>query len=154
MLDQYCVFRLCLTGLRRGDIVLLSPGTIVPADGRLIDGQVSSLEVDEALLTGESLPVQKASEPLDEPAMPLGDRINMIYGGSQVSKGRARAVITATAMRTELGKIAEAMERQVQSKESGWRAKWHKVQVALGVRGTSPLQIKLVTMRVRKCRSS
>jgi hypothetical protein len=67
----------------------------------------------------------------------------MIYGGSQVTKGRAKAVITATAMNTELGKIAQAMERQVKSKETGWRAKWHRVKVALGVAGTSPLQIKL-----------
>jgi hypothetical protein len=126
-----------------GDIVLLSPGTIIPADGRLLTGHVSSLEVDEALLTGESLPVAKISEAFSEADIPLGDRLNMVYGGSQVTKGRGKAVVVATGMDTELGKIAEAMERQVKTKETGWRKRWYRFKVALGVAGTSPLQIKL-----------
>lgn len=126
-----------------GDIVLLSPGTIIPADGRLLTGHVSSLEVDEALLTGESLPVAKIAEAFSEADIPLGDRLNMVYGGSQVTKGRGKAVIVATGMDTELGKIAEAMERQVKTKETGWRKRWYRFKVALGVAGTSPLQIKL-----------
>lgn len=127
-----------------GDIILLTPGSIVPADGRLLEGFVSNLESDEALLTGESLPVAKQSEPFDDPDIPLGDRLNMVYAGSQITKGRARAVVISTGMNTELGKIAQAIERKVKPTETGWKAKWYKVQVALGVKGTTPLQMKYV----------
>lgn len=125
-----------------GDIVLLSPGSIVPADGRLLVDSVSNLETDEALLTGESLPVSKNSDMGEKEDMPIGDRLNMIYAGSQVTKGRARAVVVGTAMNTELGKIAAALERKASVKEKGWKARWHKIMVGLGLRETTPLQIK------------
>jgi magnesium-transporting ATPase (P-type) len=86
--------------------------------------------------------VAKQSEPFDDPDIPLGDRLNMVYAGSQITKGRARAVVIATGMNTELGKIAQAIERKVKPTETGWKAKWYKVQVALGVKGTTPLQMK------------
>lgn len=126
-----------------GDIILLSPGSIVPADGRLLTGFVSNLEIDEALLTGESLPVAKDPAALNTPDCPLGDRINMVYAGSQVSKGRARAIVVTTGMNTELGKIAEAIEKKVNPAGEGWAGRWYKVKVALGVAGTTPLQMKL-----------
>jgi len=125
-----------------GDIMLMSPGSIVAADGRLLEGSVSNLETDEALLTGESLPVAKNADISETGDMPIGDRLCMVYAGSQVTKGRARCIVVGTAMNTELGKIAEAIERKVETKEKGWKAKWHKVMVGLGLRETTPLQIK------------
>src|ERR671918_87606 len=86
-----------------GDILVLGEGDAVSADGRLL--QVASLAVAEASLTGESEPVLKASSPLPEPA-PLGDRVNMVFSGTAVTRGRGRAVVTATGMRTESGRIA------------------------------------------------
>lgn len=133
--------------MSRGDICVIKIGDVTPADGRLIPGHISSLECDEALLTGESLPVLKTTEPLDDPDCPVGDRTNMVYSGSQISKGRARCVIVATGMQTELGKIAEAMQRKEKRSETGLAAKWYKFKVILGVAGTSPLQIKCVAIR-------
>ena len=94
-----------------GDVVLLEAGDAVPADGRLIE--VNSLQVEEAALTGESVPVQKLLGALNlSPGgeTPLGDRTNMVYMGSTVAYGRGMAVLTATGMDTEMGKIADALE--------------------------------------------
>lgn len=66
----------------------------------------------------------------------------MVFNGSQVTKGRARCLVVATGMGTELGKIAEAMERKEKIKETGWRARLYKVKVAMGIAGTTPLQVK------------
>lgn len=94
-----------------GDIVLLEAGDAVPADGRMIEN--ASLKIEEAALTGESVPVNKTLETLGLTAgqedIPLGDRKNMCYMGSTVVYGRGRAVITATGMDTEMGKIAGAL---------------------------------------------
>jgi Ca2+-transporting ATPase len=90
-----------------GDIVVLSGGDLVPADLRLLD--VAELHVDESLLTGESVPVAKHAARLHA-ATPLAERANMAYRGSAVTKGTARAVVVATGMRTELGRIAELTE--------------------------------------------
>jgi len=90
-----------------GDIVLLESGDRVPADMRLLDSH--NLEIDESLLTGESLAVVKdAGSVLDEETV-LGDRVNMAYAGSHVNRGRARGVVVATAFATELGAIAESV---------------------------------------------
>ncbi len=108
-----------------GDVVLLEAGDAVPADGRLL--QSASLKIEEAALTGESVPVNKEVEPipLDSGAkdVPLGDRKNMVYMGSTVVYGRGTAVITGTGMDTEMGKIADAL--------------------ANAQEGQTPLQIKL-----------
>ena len=90
-----------------GDVVLLEAGDAVPADGRLLES--ASLKIEEAALTGESVPVNKVIEVLgvDTTAdVPLGDRKNMCYMGSTVVYGRGKAVITRTGMETEMGKIA------------------------------------------------
>ena len=94
-----------------GDVVVLEAGDSVPADGRLLES--ASLKIEEAALTGESVPVTKAVQLLGlapgQQDVPLGDRKNMCYMGSTVVYGRGRAVITATGMHTEMGKIAGAL---------------------------------------------
>lgn len=93
-----------------GDIVILEAGDSVPADGRIIE--CASMKVEEAALTGESVPVNKTDAALDlgeQKDIPLGDRKNMIYMGSTVVYGRGKAVITGTGMNTEMGKIAHAL---------------------------------------------
>ncbi|MDO4283773.1 MAG: cation-translocating P-type ATPase [Eubacteriales bacterium] len=91
-----------------GDVVLLEAGDSVPADGRLLEA--ASLKIEEAALTGESVPVNKAIRALTlsegEQEIPLGDRKNMAYMGSTVVYGRGRMVVTDTGMTTEMGKIA------------------------------------------------
>jgi len=126
-----------------GDIVLVKIGDIVPADCRVIPEFLAGLECDEALLTGESLPSVKTTEPISDPVCPVGDRTCMIYSGSQAVKGRVRAVCVATGMQSELGKISEAMNRKAESNKKGFAARWHKVKAFLGVVDTTPLQIKL-----------
>ena len=91
-----------------GDVVLLEAGDAVPADGRIIES--ASLKIEEAALTGESVPVNKMLDALGaaqkQADVPLGDRKNMCYMGSTVVYGRGKTVITATGMSTEMGKIA------------------------------------------------
>lgn len=108
-----------------GDVVLLEAGDAVPADGRLIEN--ASLKIEEAALTGESVPVTKFIDLInltgEAKDIPLGDRKNMVYMGSTVVYGRGKAVITDTGMDTEMGKIADAL--------------------ANAGEGQTPLQIKL-----------
>ena len=110
-----------------GDVVILEAGDSVPADGRIIE--CASMKVEEAALTGESVPVDKTADAMELGAdkdVPLGDRKNMVYMGSTVVYGRGAAVICATGMDTEMGKIADAL---AQAKE-----------------GKTPLQIKLAQL--------
>ncbi len=108
-----------------GDIVLLEAGDAVPADGRLLES--ASLKIEEAALTGESVPVSKFIDLINlregGKDVPLGDRKNMVYMGSSVAYGRGSAVIAATGMDTEMGKIAGAL--------------------ATAREGQTPLQLKL-----------
>lgn len=96
-----------------GDIILLEAGDAVPADARILEN--ASLKVEEAALTGESVPVTKFIDIINlkegELDVPLGDRKNMLYMGSTVVYGRGTAVVTATGMNTEMGKIAGALQQ-------------------------------------------
>ena len=110
-----------------GDVVLLEAGDAVPADGRIIE--CASMKIEEAALTGERVPVTKTTDGLyagEAKDVPLGDRKNMVYMGSTVVYGRGAAVICATGMDTEMGKIADAL---AQAQE-----------------GKTPLQIKLTQL--------
>ncbi|HEX2115461.1 MAG TPA: cation-translocating P-type ATPase [Alphaproteobacteria bacterium] len=96
-----------------GDILVLEAGDRIPADGRIIEQH--SLQCDEAPLTGESLPVTKDLNAVREDA-PVGDRKNMVFTGTTVTYGRAKAVVCGTGMRTEFGKIAEEVAAVSQEK--------------------------------------
>lgn len=111
-----------------GDVVLLEAGDAVPADGRIIEN--ASLKIEEATLTGESVPVSKFIDIIDlaeaQTDVPLGDRKNMAYMGSTVVYGRGAMIVTATGMDTEMGKIADALAKAED--------------------GQTPLQIKLTQL--------
>lgn len=92
------------TQLVKGDIVLLEAGDVVPADLRLVLDK--NLKIEEAALTGESVPVEKKSKVIEATDVALGDRINMAYSNTNVTYGRGEGVVVATAMDTEVGKIA------------------------------------------------
>ncbi len=93
-----------------GDIILLESGDFVPADARLLKS--TSLKSEESALTGESVPSEKDAEaPVDEKA-PIGDRHNMVFSGCSITYGTAVAVVTATGMDTEMGKIANLLDSE------------------------------------------
>lgn len=87
-----------------GDVILLQLGSIVPADARLISS--TNLQVDESALTGESEPSEKSSDILLQGTVPLGDQLNMVFSGCHVTSGHGAAIVTATGMHSEMGKIA------------------------------------------------
>jgi Ca2+-transporting ATPase len=91
-----------------GDVILLHTGDRIPADARVIEA--INLQVEEAALTGESVPVEKHTRSLDNDDLPVGDRKNMVYAGTAVTYGRGRALVTATGMQTEFGKIAQMLQ--------------------------------------------
>ncbi len=110
-----------------GDIIVLEAGDAVPADARIIE--CASMKIEEAALTGESVPVTKEDDSLSAPEsgdVSLGDRKNMVFMGSTVVYGRGKAVVVATGMDTEMGKIADAL--------------------ASAQEGKTPLQIKLASL--------
>ena len=90
-----------------GDIILIEEGDTIPADGRLIES--AALQTAEAALTGESLPVTKDTAPIQD-EVPLGDRDNMVFSGTAATYGHGKAVVTATGMSTEMGRIAGLLE--------------------------------------------
>jgi Ca2+-transporting ATPase len=98
------------TDLVPGDIVILETGDFVPADIRLIE--TSNLKVEEAALTGESVPVDKQSTALQDEDIPLGDRINMAYSGSTVTYGRGMGIVVETGMSTQMGAIAQMIKME------------------------------------------
>ena len=104
--------RLESTHLVPGDILLLEAGDYVPADGRIL--WAAGLQTDESAMTGESLPVHKRAGDGLPPDTPLAERKNMVIGGTVVTGGRAKVVVTATGMQTEMGKIAGLLLRQGQ----------------------------------------
>jgi P-type Na+/K+ transporter len=136
-----------------GDIVELRTGQVVPADLRLF--YTSNLEIDESLLTGESLAVLKATDILtsvdgDDP--PLGDCYNLAYSGTIVTKGRAKGIVYASGMNSEIGRIAEALgdHNNKSNKISIATNKRTRLMIlikkVLGLYNTSPLQTKLTKL--------
>ncbi|MGM0401620.1 MAG: cation-translocating P-type ATPase [Chloroflexota bacterium] len=99
--------RVPATQIVPGDVIMLDAGAKVPADARLFEAV--NLEVDEAMLTGESTAVRKTVEPL-EGELPTAERTNLVYGGTMVTSGRGRAVVYATGVQTEMGKIATLIQ--------------------------------------------
>jgi P-type Ca2+ transporter type 2C len=96
-----------------GDIVLLEGGDRVPADGRILTS--AGLDVEESSLTGESVPVTKQANTVVDPASPVGDRVNMVYMGTLVTRGKGEVLVTETGMSTEMGKIAGLMQQSEES---------------------------------------
>jgi P-type Ca2+ transporter type 2C len=94
--------------LAPGDVILLRAGDVVPADARLVEAV--NLQIEEAALTGESVPVEKHTAPLASEQLTLGDRKNLVYAGTVATYGRGRAVVTATGMNTEFGKITGMLQ--------------------------------------------
>jgi len=92
-----------------GDIVLIEAGNVVPADGRLF--VAATLEIEEAALTGESTPTLKNTETIGDPDVGLGDRLNMAFMNTPVTRGRGELIVTATGMGTEIGHIAELLNK-------------------------------------------
>lgn len=130
-----------------GDIVQVSTGDMIPADLRLFDGMNAS--TDEALLTGESLPVIKTPHiTFTALELPIGDRTNMAYAATTVAQGRASGIVVCTAMKTEVGKIAELLrEKKPYAEGAGpmsraWLSFKDGMKNILGLIGT-PLQVKL-----------
>ncbi|MDX9728024.1 MAG: calcium-translocating P-type ATPase, PMCA-type [Bacteroidales bacterium] len=91
-----------------GDVVILETGSVIPADLRL--SEAVNLKVQESSLTGESVPVNKQTEPIPGEDISLGDRTNMVYSGSMVTYGRGRGIVVSTGMKTEVGKIANMLQ--------------------------------------------
>ena len=120
--------------LVRGDIIVLEAGDAVPADGRILE--CDSMKVEEAALTGESVPVLKTERVLSleegTKDVPLGDRKNMVYMGSTVVYGRGAAVVTGTGMDTEMGKIADALT-QAKDNETPLQGKLSQLSRILSV---------------------
>ncbi len=91
-----------------GDVILLHTGDRMPADARLLEAV--NLQIEEAALTGESIAVEKHAEPLPINELPVGDRKNMVYAGTAATYGRGKALVVATGMQTEFGKIAQLLQ--------------------------------------------
>lgn len=130
-----------------GDVVMIKDGDVVPSDLRLIS--TSNLEVSEQLLTGESVPAAKDIEDIDDPQleMSIGDRLNLCYSSTVVTKGRGVGITIGTGMNTQIGRIAEAMNQSPTGKRDataplGFRI-WDNILHFLGIRGGTPLKMKL-----------
>ncbi|KAI9486330.1 MAG: hypothetical protein EXX96DRAFT_473786 [Benjaminiella poitrasii] len=129
-----------------GDLLLIKEGDSAAADARVINA--SNLDVDEALLTGESLPVQKQFIVLENEDEPLGDRVNMIYSSTIIAKGRGQAIVTATGMQTEIGKVATKLADNDNSRTRIQKS-LHKMYVALLITATVSVIIVLASVKFR-----
>jgi P-type Ca2+ transporter type 2C len=109
------VYQVVAEKLVPGDVIILEAGDRVPADCRLLEA--ANLEVEESSLTGENLPVRKHIRCLEDDSLSLGDRKNMVFMGTSVTRGRAKAIVVATGMATEMGYIA-GMIQEVQFEQT------------------------------------
>ncbi|MBH0779905.1 cation-translocating P-type ATPase [Nocardia bovistercoris] len=134
------------TALVPGDIVQLEAGDIVPADGRLLTS--ATLETQEAALTGESAPVAKDPHALDGADVPLGDRADMVYQNTSVTRGTATMVVTATGMGTEMGRIA-SMLSAVTPKKSPLQRELDSLTKVLGLIAWTAVAIIVVIGLIR-----
>ncbi|GAO17970.1 hypothetical protein UVI_02056210 [Ustilaginoidea virens] len=133
--------------LVKGDLVSLATGDVVPADLRLV--RSINLTTDEAHLTGESVAISKDADTVfTNPDMPVGDRINLAFSGSSVTRGRATGIVISTGMETEVGQIAKLLrqkKKEVKGSNPATRAlyaSYQAVRSVLGLEGT-PLQATL-----------
>ena len=108
------VVQLSTKNLVPGDIVVFEAGDYIPADARIIEAV--NLQVDESALTGESVPVEKHAELIEEDEVPLGDQKNMVFSSTFVTKGRGVGIVTKTGMNTEIGKIAGMLIKEDNTK--------------------------------------
>lgn len=99
-----------------GDVILLEAGDRIPADARLV--YTTNFHTQEASLTGESTPVEKGAEVIDRAEVPLAERTNMVFMGTMAVSGKARAVVTATGLRTELGHIAAMIQKAAEAERT------------------------------------
>lgn len=140
-----------------GDIIILEAGNVVPADARLIEG--SSVKAEEAALTGESDSIHKTTDALEEEDLQPADQLNMVFKGTIISNGTGKAVVTATGMKTEMGKIAGMLDIEQQKTPLQQRlAKFSKqlavvvIVICAGVfgfgllKGEPPLQMFLTAL--------
>lgn len=142
-----------------GDVIQIKTGDTIPADLRVIEAM--NLECDEKILTGEAMPVAKDAKfdasGMDELSTGMGDRLNMLYSSTTVTKGRGTGIVVFTAMQTEIGKIAASMQgtarkanRSMSRKESSMQPVkglalriWDGIGAFLGLTTGTPLQRKL-----------
>jgi Ca2+-transporting ATPase len=124
-----------------GDIVMFEAGDKVPADGRLI--VAATLEIEEAALTGESTPVLKSTDPVADENAPLGDRLDMAYMNSTVTRGRGEMVVTGTGMNTEVGHIS-GMLSQVQEEKTPLTRQLDQLTVLITIMAAAALVLVIV----------
>jgi Ca2+-transporting ATPase len=129
-----------------GDVVTFEAGDKVPADGRLI--LAATLEIEEAALTGESTPVLKSVEPVAGEDVPLGDRIDMAYMNSTVTRGRGEMVVTGTGMSTEVGQIS-GMLAGVQQEKTPLTRQLDQLTVLITIMAAAALALVIVFGLIR-----
>jgi P-type Ca2+ transporter type 2C len=129
-----------------GDIVTFEAGDKIPADGRLL--VAATLEIEEAALTGESVPVGKSVEPVTGDEVPLGDRVDMAYMNSTVTRGRGEMVVTATGMTTEVGQIS-GMLSTVQQEKTPLTRQLDQLTVLLTIMAAAALVLVVVIGLIR-----
>ncbi|MEM3712664.1 MAG: HAD-IC family P-type ATPase, partial [Thermoproteota archaeon] len=123
-----------------GDVILLEAGDRVPADARIFEA--FNMEIDESMLTGESTPVEKTTEPLEK-NLPVAERRNIAFAGTIVTKGRGKAVVFATGVRTEIGKIAHLI-RETEKIETPIQKRTSDLSKKLGVLALSSSSLMVI----------
>jgi P-type Ca2+ transporter type 2C len=129
-----------------GDVISFEAGDKIPADGRLL--VAATLEIEEAALTGESVPVLKTVDPVAGDDVPLGDRVDMAYMNSTVTRGRGEMVVTATGMATEVGQIS-GMLSQVQQEKTPLTRQLDQLTVLLTIMAGAALALVIVLGLIR-----